>query len=252
MIAQFAAESHLGGTIRRSVPRRHPLSPLAGRFFDGLGGPAFYFYPPIAFWVDALLSVVDIQRAVGVVSPVALLAGAAVGVGARHARLAARRRRHRRARRSTAPSPTWPRPIICSITTIRGAFAEFAAYAVLPLVALAVRQIATGSARAGPVRGRLCGASDGASADGASHLGDGAAALCAVSRLAARRSEPAVGFFVRCALAGALGLGLASIYLVPALGLQDWIPADTFWMSYLPRRELVPADARSVGLRPST
>ena len=26
--------------------------------FGGLGSPTFYFYPPIAFWVDAVLSVV--------------------------------------------------------------------------------------------------------------------------------------------------------------------------------------------------
>src|SRR5215475_7157511 len=26
--------------------------------FDHLGGPAFYFYPPLGFWVDALFSVV--------------------------------------------------------------------------------------------------------------------------------------------------------------------------------------------------
>ena len=26
--------------------------------FDGLGSPAFYFYPPLPFWIDALVSVV--------------------------------------------------------------------------------------------------------------------------------------------------------------------------------------------------
>src|SRR5262249_2869869 len=45
-------------------------------------------------------------------------------------------------------------------------------------------------------------------------------------------ARPALGFLVRCALAGALGLGLAAIYLVPALTLQDWIPADTLWSGY--------------------
>ena len=29
-----------------------------------------------------------------------------------------------------------------------------------------------------------------------------------------------------------MGLGLAAIYLIPALALQGWIPADTFWISY--------------------
>ena len=39
----------------------------------------------------------------------------------------------------------------------------------------------------------------------------------------------AAGFFLRCAIGGILGLGLASIYLVPALTLQVWIPVDDFW-----------------------
>jgi len=26
--------------------------------FDGLGSPAFYFYPPLPFWIDAVVSVI--------------------------------------------------------------------------------------------------------------------------------------------------------------------------------------------------
>src|SRR5260370_1027169 len=39
----------------------------------------------------------------------------------------------------------------------------------------------------------------------------------------------ALAFFGRCALGGALGLGLAAIYLLPALSLQHWISSDSFW-----------------------
>ena len=44
--AQFADQFRAG----IAYPRWSPDS------FDGLGGPTFYFYPPMAFWVDAVLS----------------------------------------------------------------------------------------------------------------------------------------------------------------------------------------------------
>lgn len=46
--SQFADQIR-GGVL---YPRWLPDS------FDGLGGPAFYFYAPVSFWVDALLSLV--------------------------------------------------------------------------------------------------------------------------------------------------------------------------------------------------
>ena len=46
--AQFADLFRAGILYPRWLPRS----------FEGLGSPAFYFYPPIAFWVDAVLSVV--------------------------------------------------------------------------------------------------------------------------------------------------------------------------------------------------
>ena len=42
---------------------------------------------------------------------------------------------------------------------------------------------------------------------------------------------------------------MTAIYLVPALSLLDWIPAETHWEG-LQRRELVPADALALGLEP--
>ena len=60
--------------------------------------------------------------------------------------------------------------------------------------------------------------------------------------------KPVVGFFVRCAPGGALGLGLAAIYLVPALTLQDWIPSDTFWTgSYLIEKWLLLTSGLQLG-----
>jgi len=44
---QFSEQFRAGNLYPRWMPDS----------FDGLGGPAFYFYPPLAFWVDALASV---------------------------------------------------------------------------------------------------------------------------------------------------------------------------------------------------
>src|SRR5919197_712287 len=115
----------------------------------------------------------------------------------------------------------------------RGAYAELAAYVVLPLIALSIRRVAEGQ-RLAPIFLALSYA-----ALPMTHLPT--ALLISLTALPLyvlyrgwRLGAPrlAFGFFVRCAFGGALGLGLASIYLVPALGLQQWIPADPFWISY--------------------
>jgi hypothetical protein len=115
----------------------------------------------------------------------------------------------------------------------RGAYAEFAAYAVLPLVMLSVRQIA---------ERRRFGAVLLACAYAAlpmAHLPT--ALLISVTALPMYvlyrgwqlgPAKPALGFFVRCALGGSLGLGLAAIYLVPALTLQEWIDVEMFWVPF--------------------
>ena len=46
--SQFAEQVRAGVLYPRWMPNS----------FDGLGSPAFYFYPPLPFWIDALVSVV--------------------------------------------------------------------------------------------------------------------------------------------------------------------------------------------------
>jgi hypothetical protein len=112
----------------------------------------------------------------------------------------------------------------------RGAYAEFAAYAVLPLVALGVHRVAEerrfGSAMlAGAYAALLM-----------MHLPTALLiSLTALPMYVLYRgwrlgaALPAAGFFVRCALSGALGLGLSAVFLIPALTLQDWISSEKFW-----------------------
>jgi hypothetical protein len=219
---QFADQFRAGILYPRWLPQS----------FDGLGSPTFYFYPPIAFWVDALLSVATLNvPSVSYrlsFSPLILLWASGLAM---HAWL-----------KAEAPSPRialWgaigymAAPYHLLDHYYRGAFAELAAYVVLPLLALSIHRTAEGR-RLAPVLFALAYA-----ALPMSHLPT--ALLISLTALPLyvlyrgwRLATPrrALGFFVRCALGGALGLGLASIYLIPALSLQSWIPADTFWISY--------------------
>jgi hypothetical protein len=220
--AQFADQFRAGVLYPRWLPQS----------FDGLGSPTFYFYPPIAFWVDALLSVAtfNVPSVSYRLSFSALVLLWASGL-AMHAWL-----------RAEAPSPRialygavgyMAAPYHLLDHYYRGAFAELVAYVVLPLLALLIRRIAEGR-RLAPVLFALAYA-----ALPMAHLPT--ALLISLTALPLyvlyrgwRLGTPrrALGFFVRCALGGALGLGVASIYLIPALSLQSWIPVDTFWISY--------------------
>jgi hypothetical protein len=115
---------------------------------------------------------------------------------------------------------------------IRGAFAEFTAYAILPLVILAI-ELAADRRRGGVP---LLALSYGALV--MTHLP--IALLASATIIPAfilfrtwRHSDhrAAVAFLMRCAGASALGLGLAALYLLPAMLLQAWISADQLWRS---------------------
>ncbi len=217
---QFSAQFRAGILYPRWMPDS----------FDGLGAPTFYFYPPLPFWIDALLSVVT-----GNVLPVsyrlsiawALLLWASGGAMYLWLRSMADRRV---ALIGALAYMVAPYHLLDHY--IRGAYAEFAAYAVLPLVMLGVCRIAA-KARGGSL---LFGLSHAALA--MSHLPT--ALLISVTALPAyvlfrawqagdRRAAARV--VLRCAAAGALGLGLAAIYLMPALLLQDTISAEHLWIA---------------------
>lgn len=197
--------------------------------FDNLGGPAFYFYPPIGFWVDALVSVVtfDVFSVSYRLSLSSLLLLWASGI-AMHAWLRTEAISPRAALYGALAYMAAPYHLLDHY--YRGAYAEFAAYVVLPLVMLSVRQIAEGR-RYGPLFLVVSYA-----ALPMAHLPT--ALLVSVTALPAYvlyrgwrlgAAGSAAAFFFRCALGGALGLGLAAIYLLPALTLQGWIAAEIFW-----------------------
>ncbi len=197
--------------------------------FDGLGSPTFYFYPPIAFWVTALVSLVTLgalstSYCLSLATLVLLWAsGMTMRAWLRPATGSARLAFYGALAYMAAPYHLVDH-------YYRGAFAEFAAYAVLPLVMLSVRRIADGR------RYGILALAASYAALPMAHLPTSLLiSLTALPlyvlyrgwRLAA--PGPALKFFGQCAVGGVLGLGLSAIYLAPALGLQHWIPADTLW-----------------------
>lgn len=197
--------------------------------FDGLGSPTFYFYPPIAFWTTALVSLVmfgalSTSYCLSLATLVLLwTSGMTMRAWLRPASGSPRVALYGAIAYMAAPYHLVDH-------YYRGAFAEFAAYALLPLIMLSVCRIAEGR------RYGILALAASYAALPMAHLPTSLLiSLTALPlyvlyrgwRLAA--PWPALKFFGQCAGGGVLGLGLAAIYLAPALGLQHWIPADTFW-----------------------
>ena len=194
--------------------------------FGGLGAPTFYFYPPLPFWGVAalggatrgLLSAADQVKA----AEFAFLALSGLTMFAWL---------------RTQASAGWATlggvlymiaPYHLDDHYVRGAFAEFAAFALLPVVGLGLAWVAA--------RRRL----------GALVLAAGWAALILchlpTALLAGVTLIGPYGLFLlwrahgrRIAVAGAMafalaiGTGLAAIYVIPSLTLQDAISAEYWW-----------------------
>ena len=224
--------------------------------FSGLGAPTFYFYPPLSFWIDALVSAasfnsLSVSYRLSVTSFLALWAS---GI-AMYAWL-----RHETSRETAAlvgAIAFMAAPYHLFDHYIRGAFAEFTAYAVVPMVMLTLRLCAE-RRRNGPVLLALAYA-----ALLMTHLPT--AALMTVTLMPAYllfRScrlglwGGALDLIARVAFGVMLGIGLAAIYIVPALTLQQWVSTDILWApqhrpdSWLllsPERWVAPSLMRIVG-----
>jgi uncharacterized membrane protein len=216
--AQFSDQVLAGIAYPRWLPRS----------FDGLGAPTFYFYPPLAFWVDALVRLVTLDLLstswrLSVTSAVLLwLSGTTMYVWLRGEKV----ERHIALLGALAYMAA---PYHLVDHYIRGAIAEFAAYAALPLVMWGVDLVARRH-RAGPL---VLAAAYAALI--ASHLPT--ALLISLTAIPAyvlfvawRARRDDRWFLLRCGLSFAPGLGLAAIYLLPALTLQAAVLIEWMWL----------------------
>src|SRR5215467_4943488 len=136
--AQFSEQFRAGILY----PRWMPVS------FAGLGGPNFYFYPPLAFWIDALVSVATANllslsyRLAFSSALILFLSGLAM-----HAWLKLETGKPRIALWGAIAYMAVPYHLLDHY--MRGALAEFTAYAALPVVMLGIRLVAE-RRRSGP------------------------------------------------------------------------------------------------------
>jgi hypothetical protein len=217
--AQFSEQFRAGILYPRWMPDS----------FDGLGAPSFYFYPPLAFWLDGLLAAATFD-VLPVSYRLSLTAGLLLWASglAMYAWLRSEQVERRVALIGALGYMAAPYHLFDHY--VRGAIAEFAAYALLPLVILGIGQVAD-RRRSGAV---LLAAAYGALL--LAHLPTGllisvtvipAYGLFRAWHLADKRAV--AGFAARCVLAGILGLGLAALYVVPAIALLHTISIEYLW-----------------------
>jgi len=214
--AQFSEQFRAGILYPRWMPDS----------FDGLGSPAFYFYPPLPFWLDSLVSVAVFNglSTAHRLSLDWLLLFWTSGLAMR-AWLGAETGRPVVALWGALAYMAAPYHLFVD-HYMRGAFAEATAYVFLPLVMLGIRRAT--ERRPGVVLLAL--------AYGGLLLSHLPTALLVSVTLAPAYAVFRVRASPRLALAplagGCLGLALAAIYLLPALRLQGWISAELFWTQF--------------------
>lgn len=214
---QFAALFRAGDLYPRWLPAA----------WDGLGSPTFYFYPPLFFWTASLADLATLGALdTGTVATLASLILLAVSGLAMRAWLGS----------FVADRAALLGGLAYMLAPYhlydiygRGALAEAAAYAWLPLIMLAIRRIGEGRWGAVP----LLGASYGALIF--SHLPVALlASLFAIPpyvAFAAWRAR-AAKVPVMALAGGLLGLGLAAAYWLPAIGLTRHISAEALFGTF--------------------
>lgn len=186
--------------------------------WDGLGSPTFYFYAPLYFWVVSILRAVSFTMlpvtAATSVATLIILAISGVGMRAWLRGFASEKAA------LVGAIGYMLAPYHLDDIYTRGALAEVAAYALLPLIMVALRRLAAAGKTAdmaalGLVYALLI----------LCHLP--IALLASVTLLplamfwqAWRDSN--FSFLLRCAFAIALGIGLAAWYWFPALALRPY------------------------------
>jgi hypothetical protein len=204
---QFAEQFRAGIPYPRWMPQS----------FEGLGSPAFYFYPPLPFWIDAVVSLLTVNLMpvpyrLAVTSAVILFASGL----AMQAWLRAETQKPRVALWGAVAYMAAPYHLLDHY--MRGALAEFTAFVFVPLVLLGVRRPALlPLAYAGLVL---------------SHLPTALLVTATVLPAYVLARARTLGELARIIGGGVLGLGLAAVYLVPAMSLQGWISADQLWASF--------------------
>jgi hypothetical protein len=224
---QFGEAFALGHLYPRWLPQS----------FEGLGSPAFYFYPPLAFMLSGAFAWGGLTTSGAIIATGALLllaSGAAM-----YAWL-----RFRNGPAVLGAIFYMAAPYHLADWYVRCALAEFAAFVWIPLIALAIE--AQPRRWAGPL---LAIAYAGLIL---SHLPVALlVSIALIAPLVAWRAfvTRSICGALRCAIFLGLGAGLAAGYLAPALTLQGHIANGVFWAPYYQPETWFPYNAVPTGAR---
>lgn len=185
------------------------------RSFEGLGSPAFYFYPPIAYWLSGGLNAMGLT--VGqAINGASLLLLIASGI-TMHAFLA-----DRGTRPLLGATLYMVAPYHLFDIYVRGALAEFAGFVWLPLIALGIRWL---PARRGVL---LLGCSYGALI--LTHLPLATlTGLFLIAPLMVRSLWDDRSIMIPGLCAGLIAFALSAFYLLPAATLQPHMSTSLLW-----------------------
>ena len=129
--AQFAEQ------VRAGIPYPRWMA----QSFEGLGAPSFYFYPPLPFWLDALVSLVTFD-ALPTTYRLSLSSGLLLWISGLGFFAWLRLQKAEVPRALIGAIAYMAAPYHLLDHYIRGAFAEFAAYTTMPFVFCALALIA--------------------------------------------------------------------------------------------------------------
>ena len=203
--SQFGAEMAKGNLYPRWLPGS----------FEGLGSPAFYFYPPIAYWIAGTFDAWGFNT-LAAINMAAFLTLLLSGVAMYHWLSA----------RETYPLVGailyMAGPYHLMDFYVRGALAEFTAFIWYPLIALGIARLPD---RRGVILLAL--------AYGGLVLTHLPMAMLTgfflIAPLGLHKVMQDRRAFWPLAASGALALGLAAFYLVPALTMQGYISSRLLW-----------------------
>lgn len=203
--SQFGTEMANGNLYPRWLPGS----------FEGLGSPAFYFYPPMAFWIAGAFDAGGLST-LAAINMAAFLTLLLSGIAMYHWLSA----------RGTCPLAGailyMAAPYHLMDFYVRGALAEFTAFIWYPLIALAITRLPE---RRGVILLTLAyGGLVLTHLPMAMLTGFFLIAPLGVHKILADRRA-----FWPLAASGALAIGLAAFYLVPALTMQDHISSQLLW-----------------------
>jgi len=183
--------------------------------FEGLGSPAFFFYPPLAYWLTGAIHAVGLS-ALQAINMGALLLLFASGV-TMHIWLS-----HRGTHPLAGAILYMLLPYHQVDFWMRGALAEFAAFIWLPLIALAIDCL--------PHRRGVTLLALSYAGLLITHMPTAMlSAFFLIAPLIGMRAWVDGRVILPAIAAGAIAVGLAGFYLIPALTLQDAISSQMLW-----------------------